>query len=349
MNRKIGILTGGGDAPGLNAVIRAIVLKGSKEYGYEFVGISDGWKGMLERQSRELTCADVIDIIGKGGTLLGTSRTNPLKLQDGVERCQQGFEELGLYALIAIGGDDTLSVATALSDRGLRVVGVPKTIDNDLSATDYTFGFFTAVERVKDAIDSLRTTARSHHRVMVVEVMGRYAGWLTLYGGIAGGADVIIIPEQPFDFKNVAEKVKRALENRAERYSIVVVAEGAKLISESGLEDIVVQDYETDQFGHVRLGGIGKVFAKELERRLGWETRHVVLGHLQRGGSPSAYDRILSTRYGLRAIELVAEGKFGYAPVLAGNSIDVKPLKKLTEKIKTVSENFLHEFKSFLD
>ena len=349
MGEKIGILTGGGDAPGLNAVIRAIILRGTKEYNYKFIGLLDGWRGLLEKKTSDLTPAHIRDIINKGGTILGTSRTNPLKLQDGVKNCKNNFEQLGLHALIAIGGDDTLGVATALNEKGIKVIGVPKTIDNDLSSTDYTFGFFTAVERVSEAIDRLRTTAASHHRVMVIEVMGRYAGWITLYSGIAGGADVIVLPETPFTFKDVAEKTKKALENRKERYSIVVVAEGAKLFAESDLKDIVVQDYDKDEFGHVRLGGIGKIFADELEKRIGAETRYVVLGHLQRGGSPSAFDRILSTRYGLKAIELVAQGKFGYAPVLDGKSIKVKPLKELTEKTKTVPESYLQEFKIFLD
>src|SRR5256714_6721057 len=292
---KVGMLTGGGDCPGLNAVIRAIVRKGSFHYEDEFVGFLEGWRGLLENKSMPLDLSSVGGILPRGGTILRTSRTNPAKKSDGLEKCIATLKKHSVDALIVIGGDDTLSVAQKLHEKGVKVVGVPKTIDNDLAGTDYTFGFDTAVNVVTEAIDRVHTTAEAHNRVMVVEVMGRNAGWIAIHSGVAGGADVILIPERPFDIDEVAAKIRRRHE-RGRYFSIVVVAEGAKFASKNGP---VMQSGETDEFGHARLGGIANTLALELEKRTGFETRTVVLGHIQRGGSPTAFDRVLATRYGL--------------------------------------------------
>jgi len=301
---KVGMLTGGGDCPGLNAVIRAVVRKGHFHYQDEFVGFLEGWRGLIENKSMTLDLSAVGGILPRGGTILRTSRTNPAKRPDGLDTCAATLKTHNIEALIAIGGDDTLSVAQKLHDKGVKVVGVPKTIDNDLAGTDYTFGFDTAVNVATSAIDRVHTTAEAHNRVMVVEVMGRDAGWIAMYSGIAGGADVILIPEAPFDIDKVAETI-RLRHARGRYFSIVVAAEGAKFSSETSGGEAVLQNLGKDEFGHVRLGGIGNMLAAEIEKRTGFETRAVVLGHIQRGGSPSAFDRVLATRYGIGAIDMV--------------------------------------------
>jgi phosphofructokinase-like protein len=294
---KVGMLTGGGDCPGLNAVIRAIVRKGSFHYEDEFVGFLEGWRGLLENKSMPLDLSSVGGILPRGGTILRTSRTNPAKKSDGLDKCIATLKKHAIDALIAIGGDDTLSVAQKLHEKGVKVVGIPKTIDNDLAGTDYTFGFDTAVNVVTEAIDRVHTTAEAHNRVMVVEVMGRDAGWIAIHSGVAGGADVILIPERPFDIEKVAETI-RLRHARGRYFSIVVVAEGAKFSTDMDPQHgaPIVQDMEKDEFGHAKLGGIGNILAREIERRTGFETRTVVLGHIQRGGSPSAFERVLATR-----------------------------------------------------
>ncbi len=329
---KVGVLTGGGDCPGLNAVIRAVVRKGVVTYGFEFVGFLDGWKGPLEGLTTELGIPQVRGILPRGGTILGSSRTNPFKIDGGVEQIRANLEHHGVDALIAIGGEDTLGVATKLHDLGVHVVGVPKTIDNDLSATDFTFGFDTAVNIATEAIDRLHTTAESHHRVLVVEVMGRHAGWIALHAGIAGGANVILIPEQPFDIDKVCNHVEERF--KAQYAPIVVVSEGALPADGSGM---TVQSGEKDAFGHVRLGGIGDRLASEIESRTGKEARAVVLGHVQRGGTPTAFDRWLATRLGLHAIDAVSDGDFGTMMALHGTRIDRVPLVEGTGELKLVS------------
>jgi phosphofructokinase-like protein len=327
---RIGVLTGGGDCPGLNAVIRAVVRKGVEVYGHEFVGFRDGWKGPLEGLTMELGVPQVRGILPRGGTILGSSRTNPLKVDNGVERIRENLDRLGVDALVAIGGEDTLGVATALAVAGLTVVGVPKTIDNDLGATDYTFGFDTAVQIAVEAIDRLHTTAESHHRVLIVEVMGRHAGWIALHSGLAGGANVILIPEQPFDIDGVCRYIEQRF---ASHYApIVVVAEGAT--PKAGT--IAQQEGELDAFGHMRLGGIGLVLEREIEARTGYESRQTVLGHVQRGGTPTAYDRVLATRFGLHAIDAVHGGESGVMVALRGTDIVRVPLEEATRELKTV-------------
>jgi ATP-dependent phosphofructokinase / diphosphate-dependent phosphofructokinase len=339
---RVGVLTGGGDCPGLNAVIRAVVRKGVRVHGFEFVGYRDGWKGPLEGLTMELGVEQCRGILPRGGTILGSSRTNPLKLPDGVGRIRDQLLADGVDALIAIGGEDTLGVATELAGEGVHVVGVPKTIDNDLSGTDFTFGFDTAVNIATEAIDRLHTTAESHHRVLVVEVMGRHAGWIALHSGIAGGANIVLIPEQPFDIDEVCALVKSRFESR---YApILVVAEGAVPRDGSGM---TLQDGELDAFGHVRLGGIGDRLAQEIEQRVGCEARAVVLGHVQRGGTPTAFDRWLATRLGLHAVDAVAEGDFGTMAALRGASIVRVPLSEATGVLKTVSPEEYDEAKVF--
>jgi phosphofructokinase-like protein len=325
---RIGVLTGGGDCPGLNAVIRAVVTKGVSTYGHEFVGFRDGWKGPVEGLTRPLGLDDVDDILARGGTILGSSRTNPYKIDGGVDKAREAFKELD--ALVAIGGEDTLGVAKRLTDDGIGVVGVPKTIDNDLGATDYTFGFDTAVGIATEAIDRCRTTAESHHRTLVIEVMGRHAGWIALHSGLAGGADAILIPELPFEVDRVVEWV----ESRYARghAPLIVVAEGA--LPAGGGESLVAG--EKDAFGHVRLGGIATWLAEEVERRTGHESRSVVLGHVQRGGTPTAYDRVLSTRFGLQAIDAINDKEFGVMVALRGTDIVRVPLSAATAELKTV-------------
>jgi len=330
---RVGVLTGGGDCPGLNAVIRAVVRKGVMAHGFDFVGYRDGWKGPLEGLTMELGIAQCRGILPRGGTILGSSRTNPFKVDNGVEQIRANLARDGVDALVAIGGEDTLGVATKLADLGVKVVGVPKTIDNDLSGTDFTFGFDTAVNVATEAIDRLHTTAESHHRVLVVEVMGRHAGWIALHSGIAGGASMVLIPEQPFDIEDVCNRVQTRFESQ---YApIIVVSEGA--VPRAGGEMTLVSG-EKDAFGHVRLGGIGDRLASEIENRTGKEARAVVLGHIQRGGTPTAFDRWLATRFGLQAIDAVAEGDFGTMMALKGTRIERLPLIEGTGELKLVSE-----------
>jgi 6-phosphofructokinase 1 len=329
---RVGVLTGGGDCPGLNAVIRAVVRKGVGEYGFEFVGFLDGWRGPLENLTTPLGIDEVRGILPRGGTILKSSRTNPFKIDGGVERIKDNLAANGVDALIAIGGEDTLGVATKLADLGVNVVGVPKTIDNDLSGTDFTFGFDTAVNIATEAIDRLHTTAESHHRVLVVEVMGRHAGWIALHAGIAGGASTVLIPENPFDIDAVCEHVKKRFETQ---YApIIVVSEGAVPRDGGGM---TLVSLERDAFGHVRLGGIGDRLANEIEERTGAEARAVVLGHIQRGGTPTAFDRWLATRFGLHAIDAVADGDFGTMVALRGANIERVQLVEGTGELKLVS------------
>jgi len=329
---RVGVLTGGGDCPGLNAVIRAVVRKGVGVHGFDFVGYRDGWKGPLEGLTMELGVPQVRGILPRGGTILGSSRTNPFTIDGGVERIKDNLARDGVDALIAIGGEDTLGVATKLADLGVDVVGVPKTIDNDLSGTDFTFGFDTAVNIASEAIDRLHTTAESHHRVLVVEVMGRHAGWIALHSGISGGANVVLIPEQPFDIEQVCELVQKRFRTR---YApIIVVAEGA--VPRAG-GDMTLVSGEKDAFGHVRLGGIGDRLASEIETRTGAEARAVVIGHVQRGGTPTAFDRWLATRFGLHAVDAVADKDFGTMVALRGADIVRVPLVEGTGELKLVS------------
>src|ERR1700683_734453 len=333
---KIGMLTGGGDCPGLNAVIRAVVRKGSFHYEDAFLGFMEGWRGVLEDKTMELDLSAVGGILPRGGTILRTSRTNPAKHQGGRERCTETLKRHGCEALIAIGGDDTLSVAQKLFAMGVQVVGVPKTIDNDLSGTDFTFGFDTAVNIATEAIDRVHTTAEAHNRVIVGEVMGRSAGWIATYSGIAGGADVILIPEVPFDIDEVAELIRQR-HSRGRYFSIVVAAEGAKCAGTAETSDAGGRD----EFGHARLGGIGAVLAYEIEKRTGFESRSVVLGHIQRGGSPSAFDRVLATRYGLGAIDMVHRGEFGCMAALRSNKIVSIPLQEAISKNRVVDREMI--------
>jgi ATP-dependent phosphofructokinase / diphosphate-dependent phosphofructokinase len=332
---KIGVLTGGGDCPGLNAVIRAVVRK-SDNFDSRVVGIRNGWKGLVDISYTDLDVKMVSGILPIGGTIIGTSRTNPFKDPGGPDKVLKNFRLLGLDALVAIGGEDTLGAASKLFERGLPVVGVPKTIDNDLSGTDFTFGFDTAVCIATDAIDRIHTTAESHNRVMVVEVMGRHAGWIATYSGIAGGADVILIPEIPIDLDEVCDLILRR-HSRGKSFSIVVVAEGAQFAEKAGANgELVVQETQKDEFGHVRLGGISQVLSKAIEKRTRFETRYVVLGHIQRGGSPTAHDRVLATRFGIFATEVVHRGEFGKMAGLQGNRIEAVPLSVATSRLKTV-------------
>jgi ATP-dependent phosphofructokinase / diphosphate-dependent phosphofructokinase len=328
---RIGMLTGGGDCPGLNAVIRAVVRKGEGQYGHTIVGYRHGWRGVVEGQSMELGQATVRGLLPRGGTILGTSRTNPYKSDDGPRRVLSTLKRDRIDALIAIGGEDTLGVANRLSHDGVRVVGVPKTIDNDLSATDFTFGFHTAVQIATDAIDRLHTTAESHDRVMVVEVMGRHAGWIATYSGLAGGADIILIPEEPFDIEEVCDTLTHRHAKGAS-FSIVVAAEGA--VPKEGTMEL--QTGETDEFGHVRLGGIGQRLAEEIERRTGYEARVTALGHVLRGGTPTAYDRVIATRFGVGAIDAVHENDFGVMVALRGTEIVRVPIEDGVAQLKTV-------------
>jgi phosphofructokinase-like protein len=326
---RIGVLTGGGDCPGLNAVIRAAVRKGSKEYGHEFVGFRYGWRGPIEGITQPLDWDSVEDILDQGGTILHSSRTNPYKIEGGVEAIKKNMAALGVDALIAIGGEDTLGVATKLTADGVNCVGVPKTIDNDLSGTDYTFGFDTAVNIATEAIDRLWTTAESHDRCIVVEVMGRHAGWMTLHAGIAGGANVVLIPEVAFDIEKVANFVKERKD--AGKATIVAVSEGAH-----AAEGMVLKDGEVDAFGHVKLGGVGDWVAAQIKERAEIETRAIILGHLQRGGTPTAFDRVLATRLGLEAAAAVQEGDFGKMMAIQGTDVVRIPIHEGTDELKTV-------------
>src|SRR5262245_60065850 len=334
---RVGVLTGGGDCPGLNAVIRAIVRTGVEECGYDFIGFRDGWRGPLEGDTMTLDVQAVRGILPRGGTILGTSRTNPLADsaaapgRSGLERIQANLADLGVDALVAIGGEDTLGVAARLHEQGVKVVGVPKTIDNDLGATDYTFGFDTAVNIAMEAIDRLHTTAESHHRALIIEVMGRHAGWIALHSGMAGGANVILIPEKPFSMEKVCAYVEHRFETR---YApLVVVAEGARPEEE---DHVTLSDQRLNSFGHVRLGGIGQILANEIEKRTGKEARATVLGHIQRGGTPTAFDRVLATRFGVHAIDAVHGGAFGTMVALRGTDIVRAPLAEGTRELKLV-------------
>jgi 6-phosphofructokinase 1 len=318
---RIGVLTGGGDCPGLNAVIRAIVRKGIEHHGHELVGFRYGWAGVLSGETVPLTLDSTRGILHRGGTILGSSRTNVYKEADGFERVRATLDRLGIDALIPIGGEDTLGVAGRLHEDGIDVVGVPKTIDNDLAGTDFTFGFQTAVQVATDAIDRLHTTAESHNRVMVCEVMGRHAGWIAVYSGIAGGADAILVPERPFDIEQVCGHLRRR-HSAGRTFSIVVVSEGA--IPKDG--ELITEHQTADAFGHVRLGGIAVRLEKEIEERTGFETRMTILGHVQRGGTPNAYDRVLGTRFGVAAADAVADGDFGKMVALRGPAIERVPL-----------------------
>ena len=327
---KIGILTGGGDCPGLNPVIRAVVRR-ALIAGYETVGIKNGWKGLVEKDIMPLNLDIVSGILPKGGTILGTSRTNPYKKEGDLQKVKDNFKNIGLDALVAVGGEDTLGVASKLVKEGLNIVGVPKTIDNDLSATDYTFGFDTELSVAMECIDRLHTTAESHHRVMVAEVMGRHAGWIAVEAGIAGGADMILIPELPIDLEEVCQVIKKR-HARGKSFSIIVVSEGAQF--KPG--EMITQEQKLDAFGHVRLGGIGEELAGKIEKETGFETRVSVLGHIQRGGSPTAFDRVLGTRFGVKAVELIMEKKFGKMVALAGTKIIAVPLEDAVKELKTV-------------
>ena len=329
--KRIGVLTGGGDCPGLNAVIRAVV-RASIQYEWDIVGIRNGWKGLIDGEIELLTDYAVSGILPKGGTILGSSRTNPYKNAEDVQKVKDNLKRFGLEAIVAIGGDDTLGVAMKLHEEGIPVVGVPKTIDNDLSGTDYTFGFDTAISIVTSAIDRLHTTAESHHRVIVVEVMGRHAGWIATMSGIAGGADEILIPEVPFDIDQVCKHLQ-ARYDKGKNFSIVVVAEGAKP-KEGGM--VVTQSDEKDEFGHVRLGGIGHSLAREIKERLQVDTRVTILGHVQRGGTPTAHDRVLATRFGVKAVELIKQENFGMMAALQGDDIVPVTLKEAVGESKTV-------------
>jgi 6-phosphofructokinase 1 len=334
---RVGLLTGGGDCPGLNAVIRGVVRKGETGYGDHFLGFLDGWRGVVERRTMPLNVERCRGILPRGGTILGTSRTNPYKVDGGVTACLETLEAEGVDALIAIGGEDTLGVAHRLAGEGVSVVGVPKTIDNDLSATEVTFGFHTAVQIATDAIDRLHTTAESHDRVIVCEVMGRHAGWIATCAGIAGGAAEILIPEEPFDIDEICEKLT-ARHAKGRFASIVVVAEGAT--PREGT--LTIASREVDAFGHVRLGGIGNTLAEEIEARTGFETRVTILGHIQRGGTPTAFDRILATRFGIAAIDAVHDGAFDQMVALQAAEIVRVPLQQAVGELKTVDPNLYH-------
>jgi len=343
---RVGVLTGGGDCPGLNAVIRAVARR-SLDRGHDVVGVRAGWRGLVENQLEPLGLREISGILPRGGTIVGTSRTNPYKVEGGVERVVSNFAE-HLDGLVAIGGEDTLGVASRLcEEHSLAIVGVPKTIDNDLSGTDYTFGFDTAVAICTEAIDRLHTTAESHNRVMVVEVMGRHAGWIAVMSGIAGGADVILIPEQPMTVEAACEELRRR-HARGKSFSIVVVSEGYELTYASGESRLVGEEARaTDQFGHVTLGGVGEILGREIEQRTGFETRVTVLGHVQRGGSPTPRDRVLATRFGLKAAELAHAGQFGQMAALRGDDVVAVSLEEATAQLKTVTPEWYAVAKAF--
>ncbi|WP_330281095.1 6-phosphofructokinase [Streptomyces sp. NBC_00588] len=338
---KIGVLTGGGDCPGLNAVIRSVVRKGTQEYGFEFIGLRDGWLGALRDKVVPLDIAAVRGILPRGGTILGSSRTNPYRHEDGVRRIKDTLATHGVDALVVIGGEDTLGAATELSRQGVPLVGVPKTIDNDVAGTDYTFGFDTAVGIATEAIDRLHTTAESHMRTLVVEVMGRHSGWIALHAGVAGGANVILVPERPFDIDQVCTWVKNRF--RTNYAPIVVAAEGA--VPKEG--QMILQDRTRDEYGHVHLSGIGEWLAQEISQRTGTDARTTVLGHIQRGGTPSAFDRWLATRFGLHAVDAVNDGAFGTMVALRGTEIVRVPLDETRGRTKVVHPSLYDEFEVF--
>lgn len=336
VNGTIGILTGGGDCPGLNPVIRAVVRRAAM-LNYSVLGIKNGWLGLVKGLAEPLTLISVSGILPRGGTILGTSRTNPLKSEADKKKVYENLKKLNIDYLIAVGGEDTLGVARKLATEGVKVVGVPKTIDNDIEGTDQAFGFDTAVSIVTEAIDRLHTTAESHQRVMVVEVMGRQTGWIAVIGGIAGGADCILIPEQPMTIEEICDVLEKR-HARGRLFSIVVVAEGFKL---AGYDAAITQDKQVDQFGHEHLGGIGEVVAQEIGKRTGYETRVTVLGHVQRGGSPTAFDRVLCTRYGVKAVDLIHEGKLGQMVCLKGNRITSIPFEEAMNKLRYVDRELI--------
>jgi phosphofructokinase-like protein len=347
---RVGVFTGGGDCPGLNAVIRAIVRRTIGKYGGEVVGFRFGWAGMIEGNSLPLGIDEVSGILPRGGTILGTSRTNPYKIDGAPQKIHQMFKKLGLDGLIAVGGEDTLGVACRLFDEGLPVVGVPKTIDNDIAGTDYSFGFDTAVHIATEAIDRLHTTAESHNRVVVVEVMGRHTGWIAVKAGIAGGADLILIPEVPFTFAEICEVIERR-HSRGKNFSILVVAEGAEFPAD-GEDDgdeagMVVSRSGTDAFGHVKLGGIGNKLARAIEKRTGYETRVSVLGYVQRGGTPTAFDRVLGTRFGVVAADLVHAGQFGKMVSLQGDRVIPIEIEHATKNLKRVDNELFDVARTF--
>lgn len=333
---RIGVLTGGGDCPGLNAVIRAVIRKGEAVYGHSLIGYKYGWKGVIEGVSSEMTIANTRGLLHRGGTILGTSRFSPSMIEDGAQKVLATMEADNIDAMIVIGGEGTLSGATQMSEAGINLVGVPKTIDNDINATDVTFGFHTAVQIATDAIDRLHTTAESHDRVMVVEVMGRHAGWLATYSGIAGGADVVLVPEKKFDIEKVCDQISRR-HARGVKFSIVVVAEGSEPI-EGSMKKI---EYEVDAYGHQRLGGIGYQVAREIEARTKFETRETALGHILRGGTPTAFDRVLATRLGIAAVDAVHNKEYGMMSAIQGNEIKLVTLQEATSRLKTVDEDLL--------
>jgi ATP-dependent phosphofructokinase / diphosphate-dependent phosphofructokinase len=345
--KRVGVLTGGGDCPGLNAVIRAVARR-SLDREYEVIGVREGWRGLVEGIFEPLGPREISGLLPRGGTIIGTTRTNPYKVDGGVEAVLRNFGEAKLDALVAVGGEDTLGVAARLhGEHDFPVVGVPKTIDNDLSATDYTFGFDTAVSIATEAIDRLHTTAESHNRVMVVEVMGRHTGWIAVMSGIAGGADVILIPEQPITVEQACAELRRR-HRRGKDFSIIVVSEGYELTYESGERRAVAQEARaSDQFGHVQFGGVGDALARDIEQRTGYETRVTVLGHVQRGGSPTPRDRVLATRYGLKAADLVHEGRFGQMAALHGDAIVDVSLVEATAELKTVPAEWYQVAKAF--
>lgn len=340
---QIAVLTGGGDAPGLNAVIRGITVR-AISLGYDVLGLKNGWDGLLDKgKVEQLDLDQVKEIHVTGGTILGTSRTNPYKIEGGVAQIKKNMKKLNCKCIITIGGDDTLGVANKLNKEGIKIVGVPKTIDNDLSETDYTFGFDTATNRAAEAIRNLHTTAKSHRRVLLVEVMGRHAGWMTLHASIAGGAHITLIPEKPFDINEVCKVIKRR-EKNGEEYTIIAVSEGAVPKSGTGF---VLQTEEKDAFGHVRLGGIAQRLSKEIEKRTGKESRHVVLGHLQRAGAPTAFDVVLGTRLGVKAVEMIDKKEFGKMASLKGTEIVSVPIQKAVGKLKTVPDKLIKEERLF--
>jgi len=333
---RIGVLTGGGDCQGLNAAIQAVVTRAA-QYGFEVYGIEDGYDGLIKGKVKPLKKEDVEGIYQVGGTILGTSRKNPVKSEEDIKSVLENVKRFGLDALIVIGGDDTLGAAAKLYERGVPIVGVPKTIDNDLHETDYSIGFWTAVNIIADALDRLHTTARSHKRIVIAEIMGRYSGWLALMGGLAGGAHIILIPEKPLDLDEVCEIIKKR-EKEGKQYTLIAVAEGVKL-PETG--EMAVAAAERDEYGHVRLGGIGKLLEQELKKRLGKEVRSTVLGYIQRGGPPTAFDRVLGVRLGMKAVDLVKEGRFGYAVILRGKEVAAVKLSEVaTGEPKKVPEEF---------
>ncbi|MFQ5452720.1 MAG: 6-phosphofructokinase [Candidatus Zixiibacteriota bacterium] len=337
---NIGVLTGGGDCPGLNAVIRAIVYKGIKHYNYNILGIYEGWKGLLDGgRIIPVSLDDVTNILNLGGTILKTSRTNPYKHKGGLQKLKKNIDKYKISVIIAIGGEDTLGVAAKLHEEGIKIIGVPKTIDNDVSGTDQSFGFDTAVNIATEAIDRIRSTAEAHNRVFLIEVMGRHAGWIAVKSGIAGGANMILVPEYPIDVEDVVSNIVKR-HARGEQFSLIVVAEGAQLKKRNGESKHIAMESEKDEFGHIRLGGIAYILSKIIEERTGYDCRNVILGHIQRGGTPTAFDRVLSTRYGIHAIDLVNKGEFGEMVALRGTKIGSTPLVEAMKSIKTINNEY---------